>query len=115
MGRTTGTIGWIPVLGQHDLSPLRLRTANGGIEVLHLEPQRDAVAVGARRGIANLAVMVLDIEGMQLEHKRAVANQSLVLVATVPALAPEKLLVEAAAPHDIRHRDQRLGTHGREV
>jgi hypothetical protein len=72
-------------------------------------------AVGARRGVADFAAVMLDIEGMQLEHERPVAKQPFVLIATVPALTAEKLLVEATASPDIRHRDQRLGTHHREV
>jgi hypothetical protein len=95
---------------EDDLSFQRLRTADGGVEVVDLEPERDAVSVWTRHGVADSAVMVLDVEGVQLQHERAVAEQALVLLAAVTALAAEELLVEATAPRDVGDRDQRLRT-----
>ena len=59
------------------------------------------------------AVMVLDIEAVQLQHERSVAEQAFVLVAAVPALAPEQLLIPAAARRNVGDRDQRLRVHRR--
>src|ERR1700686_740418 len=109
MVRTAGTVRRVAVRGQYDLSLQRLGTPDGGVEVVDLEPQRNAVAVRARRRITDLAVVVADIEGMQLEHERAVANQPLVLLPAVRALAGKKLLVEETAPSDIGDRDERVG------
>src|ERR1700726_954751 len=41
------------------------RTGNGGIEIVHLKPEQDAIAVGLVRGIADPAVVMFDIEPMQ--------------------------------------------------
>jgi hypothetical protein len=55
--------------------------------------------------------VVLDVEAVKLQHERALAEQAFVLVAAVSALAPEQLLVPAAAMGNIRDRDQRLRVH----
>jgi hypothetical protein len=60
-------------------------------------------------------VVVLYIEAMKLEYERSIAEQPFVFVPTVSALTTEKLLVEAAAPLDVRHRDQGLRPHHGEV
>jgi hypothetical protein len=115
MVRTAGTVRRVTVRRQDDLSSQRPRAIHRGVKVIDLKPQRDTVAIGLGREIADLAMVMLDVEGVQLEHEHAVAKQPLVLLATVPALAVQKLLVEATGPRDVSHRDQGLGTHRREV
>jgi hypothetical protein len=88
-----------------------LRSPNGAVKVIELEPQCEAVAVWARRGIADPPVMVLHVEAVQLHHQLAVVDQPLILVASMAALAAEQRPIPAAAPLDIRHVDKRLRTH----
>jgi hypothetical protein len=44
------------------------------VEVVDLEPERDAVAVRPRRRVADPAVVVPDVEAVQLQHERPVAE-----------------------------------------
>jgi hypothetical protein len=115
MVRTAGTVRRIAVRREDDLSSQLVRATDGSVEVIDLEPQRKTIPVGLGRRITDLAVMMLDVKRVQLEHEPAIAKQPFVLLPTMPALAAEKHLVEATTPRDISHRDQRLGTHGREV
>ena len=52
------------------------RTAS--VEVVGLEPERHPVPVGAGRRLADPAVMVLDVEAVQLQHERPAMEQALV-------------------------------------
>jgi len=44
------------------------------VEVVDLEPERHAVAVRPRWGVSDPAVVVLDVEAVQLQHERLVAE-----------------------------------------
>jgi len=95
-----------------DDARLKLASArDGGIEVVHLEPQQDAVADRAR-GIPHRAMMVVDIPSVELKDQtvraplgvvKARIRQSLVLTAGMPVLrvavttlAAEETLIESA-------------------
>jgi hypothetical protein len=103
-------MGWVD-----DIGAKRLGATNNLIEIVDLEPERDAVAVRPQRRIADPAVVVFDVEVVQLQHERSVAEQTLVLLPAVAALATEQLLVPATAAWDIGDADQGLGTDGRRV
>lgn len=115
MSGTARTIRGVAVRRHHDLSLKCKRTISGGVEIVYLEPQRDTVAVRVRGRVADPCVVVADIERMQLEHEPAASQEPLVLLTSMPAVAAEKLTIEATTPLDFRHRDQRLWTHGRGV
>jgi hypothetical protein len=85
----------------HHFSVERFGALDGPVKVVGLEPERDTVAVRSRRGVANPAVVVLDVEPVQLQHERPVMEKALVLLAGVPALTPEQLLVEPTASGDV--------------
>ena len=80
------------------------------IEVANLEPQQEAVAVGAVIGIADRPMVVRDPEPVQLENEGAPRDQPLVFATAVRALAAEQMLIPATAGFDIADRDQGLGT-----
>lgn len=96
---------------QNDLGSQRLGSVHRGVEVVDLEPQRGAVPIRPRRGITDLPVVVLDVKRMELENELPVVQEALILAAPMPALTPEKLLVEATAQLDVADGDQRLRTH----
>src|SRR5438477_7741320 len=97
MGGAAGTVRWIAMRRQDDFRAKRVSAPNGGVEVLDLEPERQSVSVRARGGVADAAVMVFDVECMELQHQGPAAQQTLVLLAAVSALTAEELLVEATA------------------
>src|SRR5580704_18064861 len=110
---TARTIGRVAMRRQNDLSLERLGARDGGVEVVDLEPERDAVSVRARRGLTDLPMVVLYLERVQLEDEPPVADEALILVAAVVTRAAEQPLVEAAASLHVGDRDQRLRAHRR--
>jgi hypothetical protein len=56
-------------------------------------------------------VVVADVERMQLQHQRAVNQHLLVFVATVTAVGPEHLSVEAAGGGHVGDGDQGMSVH----
>src|SRR5690606_38028517 len=80
-------------------------------ELVRFEPEQRAVAVGPVMLVGDGAVVVLDIDAVQLEEQAAVAHEPLVLAPAVRALAAQEPLVPAAARLDVSHRDQGLGSH----
>jgi hypothetical protein len=99
------------VRAQDDLDAELTSSLDGGIEVVDLEPQQHAIAVRPEVGIADGAVVVLDVPVVELEDERAVRDETFVLGSTVSALAIEEHLVPAAARFDIAHRDEWLWSH----
>jgi hypothetical protein len=57
-----GALRRIAVRRSHHLGAERLGSLDRVVEVVGLEPQGEAIPVGARRGIADPAVVVLDLE-----------------------------------------------------
>lgn len=64
---------------QHDVDFHFGRASQGRLEVVQLEPQQDAVAVWPVPGVADGAMIVLDLEGVELQYELAAARQTLVL------------------------------------
>ncbi len=58
---------------QNNLRPEFLSTNDGGIEVLHFEPQQHAIPM-SQVGIPDGAVMMIDVPTMQLHEQLAVRN-----------------------------------------
>jgi len=101
----------IPVRRENNLGVKLRRPLDCVVEVVDLEPQCHTVAVWPRRGIADLPMVMLDIEAVKLQHECSVAEQAFVLIAAVPALASEQLPVPTTAPRDVCDRDQGLRAH----
>jgi hypothetical protein len=55
----------------------RFGALDGSVEVVDLEPQSDAVPIRSRRRVADPAVVMLELEAVELQQKRPVANQTL--------------------------------------
>ena len=66
-------------------------------------PERLVVA------IADGAVVVRDVEGVQLHHQPVAVHQPFVFAAAVVAAAPEQFLVPPAAGFDVGHDEEGLG------
>jgi hypothetical protein len=77
------------------------------LEVRDLEPDQDSVSERDVRR-RERAVMVHDVEAVDLQHDLAVLDDLLVLVAAVPILGVEEPGVEAAGCRDVADDDQRL-------
>jgi len=52
---------------QEDVRLHRYGTSNGRIEIVHLKPQQDAIAVWLVGWIADPAMVMFDVESMQLK------------------------------------------------
>jgi hypothetical protein len=94
----------------HDLRTQVARPRNGAIEVVRLELQQRAVAVGLG-GIADRPMVVLNPPVVQLKDQLPVPHEALVLGTAVRAVAVEEPLIPAAAGLDVGNRDEGLRTH----
>lgn len=83
---------------------------DGGVEVVDLEPQQDAVSVGPVIRITDRPVMVMDLEAVELKHQHTIADQPLVLGSAMCAPAAQEALIPLAARLDVGHGNERLGT-----
>jgi hypothetical protein len=59
---------------EHNLGTKPCGALDRIVEVVDLEPERHAVAVGPRPGVADPAVVVLDVEAVQLQDERSIAE-----------------------------------------
>ena len=92
------------------------RACHHVVKVIHLKPQQQAVAIGPLFALANGAVVVLGVEGVQLQNNLAVAvHQLLVHLAAVVAAASQQLLIPTAAGLYVSDCDKRLRAHGETV
>lgn len=98
--------------GKHDIDIHFGGALDHRIEVLHLEPKQNAVAVRSIGRIADWPVMVLGFKAVQLQDQPAIFYQLLILRAAVSPAAPQQALIPPAAGFDIRDTDERLGAHG---
>jgi hypothetical protein len=75
-------------VARHNDLRLQLRhTLHRGVEIIDLEPQQDAIAVWLVIRIANLAVVMFDIEPVQLKYQLIARDQAFILVTAVRTLA----------------------------
>jgi hypothetical protein len=105
------TIGRIAVAGQHDLDAHFGRAPHYGIEVIDLEPEKHTIAVRFVSAIPDGTVMMFDFKTVQLQHDLTAVEELFVLRAAMAAGDAEQALIPAAAAFDIRHTDERLGSH----
>ena len=98
--------------GQHDLDVHFGSALHYRVEVIHLEPEQHAIAVGSVGGIGDRAVMMFDFKAVQLQNELAILHHLLILPAAVRAATAQQALIPPAAGFDIRDTDERLGAHG---
>lgn len=55
-----------------DFGPEFGSARDDSVELIHFEPEQNAVSVGLVIGIANRTVMMLDLEVVQLEYKTTI-------------------------------------------
>ncbi len=97
---------------QHDLDAHFGSALYYRVEVIHLEPDQHAIAIGSVGAIADGAVMVFDFKAVQLQDEPAILHQLLILSAAVSSAAAQQALIPPAAGFDIRDTDEWLGPHG---
>lgn len=107
----TVLVGWIAMAWQEDFGFQFQNTGVGGVEIVHFKPQQHAVA-DRQFGIANGAVMMIDLPVVQLKNEPPVRHQPFIVWAAMGALAVEQSLIPAAAGFDIADADERLWAHG---
>jgi hypothetical protein len=88
-----------------------VRSLDDGIEVVDLEPEEKAVAVGLVVGVGDGAMVVLGSEAVELEDEVVVVAKALVVWTTVVAAEAEEVLIPSAADFDIDNGNQGLGPH----
>src|SRR6185437_4587198 len=101
----------VAVAGHYDFNLHFLGALHHRVEVVDLEPEQHAVAIGPVTWIANAAVMVLHFEAVQLQNEGAILDQLLVLLSAVGSAATQQALIPAAARFDIRDADKWLRSH----
>ncbi|MDB5329488.1 MAG: hypothetical protein JWP03_639 [Phycisphaerales bacterium] len=57
---------------QDDLDIHLLGAGGGGVEVVYFEPEKHAISIRLEIGVADAAVMVLDLPLVQLQYETAV-------------------------------------------
>ena len=97
---------------QHHLDSHFARALHHRIEIIHLEPQQHAIAVGFVGTIADRPVMMFHFKAMQLQDEPPVLHQLLILLAAVRTAATQQALIPPAAGCNIRDANERLGAHG---
>jgi hypothetical protein len=73
--------------GQHDLDAHFGCALHEGVEVIHLEPEQHTITVGFAGAIADGAVMMFDVETVQLQDEPAILHQLLIVPAAVSSAA----------------------------
>ena len=73
--------------GQDELDSHFRGALHDRVEVIHLEPEQDTVAVGSIGWIADGAVMMLDVKAVQLQDELAIPHELLIVAAAVSAAA----------------------------
>lgn len=73
--------------GQHEVDSHFGDPLNDSVEVVDLEPEQDAIAVGLAGWIADGAVMMFYVKAVQLQDEAAILYQLLVVAAAVGAAA----------------------------
>jgi hypothetical protein len=101
----------VAVARQDDLGLEGVGSGHGVIEVVDLEPQQDAVAVGLIVRIADRSVVVCDLKAVELEYEFAIPDQPLVFRPAVGTVTAEEMLIPATARFHIRDCYEGLGAH----
>lgn len=108
MIRTVRARSWIAAPRDHDLGAEFYRSLLSGVEVVHLEPEQDAIAIRFVITISDGPMVVVLLEAMQLQDDPLTINKPLILRPAMTAGATEELLVPATARFHIRDDDEGL-------
>ena len=82
-----------------------------GVEIVHFEPEQEAVSVGFVQPVGDGAVIVFYFEAVELEDESAVRDEAFIGGATVVAPAAKEALIPATRGFDVSDRDEGLGPH----
>jgi hypothetical protein len=103
-------------MARQDNLGIQLRSPlNCCIEIVHLEPQENAIPVRPISRIADAPMVVFHAKGMELQDQDAATFESLVLLAAMRALTTQQPLVPAATRFNLAHAYEWLWTHAQVV
>ena len=111
MVRSSVSIWRVAVTGHDDVSTQRLGPYNGGVDVVYLEPKKQAIPRRQVVRITDASVVMLLFPAVQLQDQLAGVDEPFVVRPTVGALAIEQPLIPSAAGLDISNANQRLRSH----
>jgi len=99
-------------VARHDhLDSHLIGALDDGVEVVDLEPEEKAVAVGFVVAVGDETVMVRRLEAVELQDELVVEAETIVVRAAMVAAEAEELLVPAAAGLDVSNSDEGLRTY----
>ena len=108
----------LPVIGTRvavawhdDLNTHLFGALDDGVEVVGLEPEEKAVAVGALVAVADGNVIVFGVEAVKLQDELAVPEKTPVLRVSFVAAQTKQAFIPVAAGVDVCDSDERLRTH----
>ena len=103
MVRAAFVIGRISMTRQDNLHPQLCRPRNGGVKIISLKPEQDAVPM-RQLGITDATMMMIFLPAVQLKNQFAVrGSEPFILRAAVGASATKQTLIPAAARLDIAY------------
>ena len=111
MVRASIAIGRVSVPWQDDFCAHRLGPCNRCVDVVNLEPKKQAVARRHVGGITDGSVMMFHFLAVQLHHQLAGINEAFVIRPAMCALAMEQPLIPTATRFNILHANQRLWSY----
>ena len=100
---------------QHDAGVQLSGALERRVEIIDLEPEEYAVAIGLVVRIPDWQVVMGNLEPMQLQDEHTVENQPLVFGSAMYAATAQQVLIPPAACFDIGYANERLGTHRQEA
>jgi hypothetical protein len=96
-----------------NLRPERASAFDRRVEVVHLEPEQNAVPVRGRIGFDQIVVLLL-VPGVELKDQPSLAEQAIIdlgVLVAAETVDVEELAVPATAGPDVSYGDQRLRAH----
>jgi len=93
---------WIATPGKNHLDLHFFGAGHGGIEIVDLKPQQDAVSM-RQTFVANWTMIVFRIPQVQLQDQLPVRKKTRIPVAAILTLAIKQTLIPATARFHITH------------
>ena len=94
-----------------DLNAHLFGALDDSVEVVGLEPEEQAVAVGALVAVADGNVVVFGVEAVKLQDELAVPEEACVFRVSLIAAEAQETPIPLAAGFDVGDSDERLRAH----
>lgn len=111
MIRAAVAIRGVTMARHHNLNFHLSSALHDRVEVIHFKPKEHSVPIRLVGRIGNRPMMMLDFKAVQLQDKRSIFHELLILLAAVSTAATEQALVPAAAGFDIGNANKGLRAH----